>query len=177
MESLEQRKAHRYKFSVGKPPIYTPEELEAAIYDYVETVQDYLLSEEVLQKVKVGKDDQIKRMHVNKARIMHIVGCCNHLKINTSTWYDYAKNTKYSGITTRANELFKMQRSELAAAGLIDSAYIARLDGLTDKSESEVKFSDVTDYSKIPEEEIQARAQAIKERKAKKDNDSKESNS
>jgi len=176
MESLEERKEHRYKFSVGKPPIYTPEELEAAIHDYVESVQDYLLREEVLQKVKIGKDDVIKRMHVNKARIMHVVGCCNHLKINTSTWYDYAKKERYSEITTRANELFKMQRSELAAAGLIDSAYIARLDGLTDKSEREVKFSDVTDYSKIPEEEIQARAQAIKERKAK-ENERKENNS
>jgi hypothetical protein len=113
----------------GKPNIYTPQELFDKAVEYVEWNAKNPLFEQ-----KAFGTGMIANMP--KMRAMTVSGFCVFANISSITFYDYEKrNDEYANIVTRVKEMFRSQKIEGAAAGLLDSNIIARELGLSDKQE------------------------------------------
>lgn len=131
--------------SHGRKPIFvSADELEKAVTEYFQWVEENPLHEE---RVFNGKDG-IVRADVAKMRAMTIAGLCIFLDIDRTTWAEYAKRPDFSTVTTRAEEIIYSQKFAGAAADLLNANIIARDLGLKDTSESTVTLKD----ERTPEE-------------------------
>ena len=124
--------------SAGRNPIFTsPEHLEGLCYEYFEWVQkNPLIAAETVKHQGQGKTMAVPRM-----RAMTVVGLCNFLDIDPTTWYDYAKKADFSHICKKVERIIYQQKLEGAAADMLNSSIIVRELGLADKSEVKEKKS------------------------------------
>lgn len=59
-------------------------------------------------------------------RAMTLEGLCVFLGINRETWYLYRKREDFIGVTKHVEEIIYHQKFAGAAAGLLDTRFIAR---------------------------------------------------
>ncbi len=76
-------------------------------------------------------------------------------------------------IFTRIREIIDNHQYEGAAVGVYNHTLIARRLGLVDKRQNDVTVNDVTNYDDVSNDELQARIQLLKEKRA---NEQKEGN-
>jgi len=72
----------------------------------LEGAQEYInrcVTEPLLEQDFKGKD--IIEVHINKMRAMTLEGLFFHLDISNATWSDWKKDSKYSNIITRVENL------------------------------------------------------------------------
>jgi len=156
---------------IRKPKRFkTPEDLWEEFCNYMEYCENnpwtkYESTKQGIVPVPVGKP-------------LTFTGFASFVGLTTQGLMNYGEmegREAYFEIYARIRDIIDNHQFEGAAVGVYNHSLIARRLGLVDKTDNTTKI-EVTDYSKIPEEEIQARAQAIKERKAK-ENERKENNS
>ncbi|MBD3198034.1 MAG: hypothetical protein GF317_23490 [Candidatus Lokiarchaeota archaeon] len=111
-----------------------------------EKLSEYIercIEDRLYERDWVGKDAiQVERP---KMISMTIWGACAWLGIADVTWLEWKKDEKYTSILTRAETIFKAYNVEGASAGFLNQSIIARLEGLTEKSEvkTEVKNNSI----------------------------------
>lgn len=120
-----------YKFAInpGRPPCFkSPQQLMSACQEYVQWILDNPLKE---IKLFNGKDE-VRKVSVDKMRIMTIKSLCLFLGINSDTWYDYAskRGKEFSDTCARVSNMIYCQKLEGAAAGLCDAGIIGKEIGL-----------------------------------------------
>jgi hypothetical protein len=120
-------------------------EVEEKIQEYIDRCVNEKLKEQVIQKVKISRDEEkIIKIDCDKMIVMSKYGVCSFMGIATSTWDEWRKDKKYSGIITRAEDLFKAYNIEGSSAGMLNQSIIARLEGLTDKTDLSSKDGTMT---------------------------------
>lgn len=128
---------------------YSIKEVERRVNEYF----DHAVNERWFKVDFRGKDNT--KVDIPTALPMTLEGLCNHLNIVLDTWYEWAKDKKYSDIITRANQLLKEYNLKGAGGGFFNPSIIARYHGLSDKQEVTVKeqplFNDELDDEKESE--------------------------
>lgn len=133
----------------GRDAVFTdPEKLREAAGEYFQWCVDNPLKEEVIQKVKVSRDqEEIKNVTLNKMRVFQLRGLCIYLDVNTGYFNDFERNLKtnkklsvkevqdFSLVITHIREVIANQKFEGAASGFFQQNIIARDLGLSDKKE------------------------------------------
>ncbi len=118
--------------SHGRKPIFaSPEELWEACQEYFEWTESNPLFECKAFSTKEG----IQTTDLPKMRAMTISGLCLFLDIDQTTWREYRDKDGFSSVTTRADEIIRLQKFQGASADLLNPNIIARDLGLADKSE------------------------------------------
>lgn len=132
--------AWKARSSHGRKPLFTdPDVLLAACVEYLEWVDDNPLYAVELVKFQ----GEAKQVQVPKMRAMTIVGLCNFLDINRSTWQEYRKKAEFSAIVEHVEDCIRQQKIEGAAADMLNSSFIAREMGLADKTEVKATGADI----------------------------------
>lgn len=118
--------------SHGRKPIFpTPEDLWNACLEYFQWIDDNPLQAAELVKYQ----GEAKLKYVPKMRAMTIDGLTIFLDIDSTTWFDYAKNKspEFSLVCTRVEKVIRDQKFGGAAAEMLNPSIIARDLGLADK--------------------------------------------
>lgn len=133
----------------GRDAIFTePEKMKEAAGEYFQWCVDNPLKEEVLQKVKVNRDEEeIRHETVSKLRVFQLTGLCIYLGVNEKYFAQFESEltTKkkftleqvqgFSNVITHIREVIFTQKFEGAAAGFFNANIIARDLGLADKKQ------------------------------------------
>ena len=130
-----------------KPKFSDPDVLWQACIEYFQWVEDNPLREE---KVFCYQGN-VTRVDVAHIRAMTIGGLCLFLNIAKKTWFEYAKKSDFSNVTTRAEETIRAQKFEGAAADMLNPNIIARDLGLRDHKNVNVS-GDGLKPTRTPEE-------------------------
>lgn len=118
--------------SHGRKSIFkNPEQLWKGCEEYFQWVEENPLREEKL----FAYQGEVTRATINKMRAMTLNGLRLFLGISDQTWRDYRKREDFLGVTTRAEQIIRIQKFEGAAADLLNANIIARDLGLADKRE------------------------------------------
>ncbi|MDL2215166.1 DNA-packaging protein [Dysgonomonas sp. OttesenSCG-928-M03] len=107
---------------------YTPEKLWEKALEYIKWAEDNPLKEE-----KVFSSG--KRLSVNKIRAMTLTGFCVFAHISKDVFETYAQSEGYAGVVARIKDVIYMQKFEGAAAGLLETSFVARELGLRDQTD------------------------------------------
>lgn len=122
----------KMRSSHGRNPIFaSPDDLWSACCEYFEWVEKHPLWEDSL----VTFQGNAKHVPIAKMRAMTIGGLCIFLDIAKSTWDEYRNKQDFSTVTSRVDEIIRLQKFEGASAGLLNANIIARDLGLADKAE------------------------------------------
>lgn len=117
-----------------------PEDLLNACNDYFEWCINNPLKEQVLQKRKINRDEEVIEKHtIDKMRAYTLEGMCNFLDISVDGFKLYEKRKDFVAVTTRARQIIYNQKFEGAASGFLNPNIIARDLGLSDKKELDHK--------------------------------------
>jgi len=116
-----------------KPKFDNAETLEAACLQYFKWVEDNPLM--TVELVKYQGD--AKLVQVPRMRATTIVGLCNFLDIDRSTWKGYCAKPDFSDICGWVEGVIHQQKFEGAAADMLNASIIAREIGLSDRETSE----------------------------------------
>ena len=139
--------------------IYTPEQLQKKIDEYFEWVDKNPFYK--YDVVKTGVDAG-KELKIKVPRPYSIQGIIYFLNINTQTWYNWnsedQKDAKILEICTCASNKIKQHQLDGASAGIFQPMIIARLNGLSEKTDGTIATMDTTGKTS---EEIKAAIQAI----------------
>lgn len=124
--------AWRARSSHGRRPIFAdPDDLQDACEQYFQWVEDHpLMGAESVKFQGAGS-----LLDVPKMRAMTIIGLCNFLDIDQTTWADYRSKPDFSRVCERVESIIRQQKFEGAAADLLNPSIIARDLGLSDKRE------------------------------------------
>lgn len=118
--------------SHGRAPIFgSPEELWEACLEYFEWVE----ANPLYEAQAFAYQGNVKIQEMPKMRAMTVSSLCIFLDIDATTWRAYREKDGFSIITTRADEIIRMQKFQGAAADLLNANIIARDLGLSEKSE------------------------------------------
>lgn len=124
----------------GKPPKFTPEELDKACEEYYEWIEA-----NPLQEAKAfAYQGEVTIASLPKMNAMTLGGLCLFLGIGRTTWKEYAEKEDYTEVITRAEEVIRRQKFAGAAAELLNSNIIARDLGLVDKKELTAKLAKIS---------------------------------
>jgi len=116
-----------------KPKFDNAETLEAACLEYFQWAEDNpLMTVELVKFQGEGKLVQVPKM-----RATTILGLCNFLDIDRSTWKGYRAKPDFSHICGWVEGAIYQQKFEGAAADMLNASIIAREIGLSDKEASE----------------------------------------
>lgn len=119
----------------GRPRLFgSPEELEAAAFEYFDWVDDNPLFE-----TKVFGTGLVAKVPL--ARAMTIKSMCIHVGMSHRSWIDYKARPEFEDVCDLISEIIYEQKFAGAAAGLFSAAIIARDLGLADKSEVETSVT------------------------------------
>lgn len=132
----------------------TPDQIVVGAQEYI----DRCLNEPLIEVDYRGKDAD--KVELPKMRAMTLEGLFYHLDVSKETWRKWRKDPLYVGILTRVENLMFIYDFEGAAAGLLNSAIIAKKLGIIDKQEI---TNIMRDTSSMTTEELIARAKATKE--------------
>lgn len=111
---------------MGRPPIYTPDELIQKCYEYAEYNESHpIYSEKAFGTGFIAREKRI--------RVLTISGFCVFAGIDTLTFADYETKPHFTSAITRVRDIFKMQKIEGAGSKELESNIIARELGMTDK--------------------------------------------
>lgn len=114
----------------------TPEDLLNACNDYFDWCLANPLKEQVIQKRKISRDEEIvEHYEINRMRAFTLQGLCNFLDISLKGFKLYETRKEYIPVTTRVRQIIYNQKFEGAAAGFLNSNIIARDLGLSDKQD------------------------------------------
>jgi hypothetical protein len=131
------------------------EELIKGATEYVERC----VTEKLYEIDFIGKDaTEIERP---KMIVMSIFGLCHHLGIAKSTWDNWKKDKKYLAVLSRIETTMTAYNIEGASAGFLQQNIIARIEGIKDKNESDIKITKDVDYSELTTDELLKRAEAL----------------
>lgn len=115
----------------GKPPLFTPQELESACMEYIQWVE----ANPLIEERPFHANGVITYAKVHKMRAMTKTGLCLFLGLSDDAWDNYAEREGYIGICARVRGLIWEQKFTGAAADLLNHNIIARELGLVDKTE------------------------------------------
>ncbi|MED6004919.1 MULTISPECIES: terminase small subunit [Enterobacteriaceae] len=120
---------------MGKPRLYdTPEEFEEAAFDYIEWVKN----NPVEKTITASFQGDISYRKVPHTRGMTQHGLASHMGIGLSTLKDYGNRPEYSAIFERVDAIMKAWNLDGALSGDLNHALVARIDGHTDKTETDI---------------------------------------
>lgn len=123
----------------GREKKYTPSELVEVANEYFQWCIDNPLQEEVIQKRKFSRDEEVIEKHqLSKMRAFSLEGFCNYAQIVVNTFKNYEKSEDFLTVTTRIREIIDKQQFEGAASGFLNANIIARKLGLTDNTSTTV---------------------------------------
>lgn len=118
----------------GRDKIFsTPEILWESAVEYFEWVEDNPLMEAKL----VTANGQPVLEELPKMRAMTIEGLSLFMGVDTTTWYDYAKQEDFSPIARRITNVIRDQKFTGASAGFLNANIIARDLGLKEATSNE----------------------------------------
>ena len=144
---------------MARPYKYTPEQLQKKIDEYFDWAENNPLYK--YDVVKTGVDAG-KELKIKIARPYTVQALVWFLNIDSQTWYNLTsedqKNEALFEIATRANNRIKQNQMDGASAGLYQPMIIARLNGLSEKTDGTIATMDTTGKTS---EEIKAAIQAI----------------
>ncbi len=115
---------------------YTPQSLWEKALEYFRWTENNPLKEE-----KVFSSG--KKATVNKIRAMSATGFCVFAQLSKSALEAYAKTDDYAEIISRINDIIYMQKFEGAAAGLLETSFVARELGLRDQTDVTTNSKDI----------------------------------
>lgn len=131
-ESMKGNRFWECRSSHGRRPIFeSVDQLWNACVEYFEWVEDNPLSE----AKAFSYEGKVTIEELPKMRAMTIGGLCLFIGISRDTWENYRTRAELKETALRVDEVIREQKFTGAAAGLLDSAIIARDLGLTDKKE------------------------------------------
>lgn len=127
----------------GRPLKYTPEEIEAKFWDYVDNNENRVFYKSEL--IKSG-DRAGEIISVPVRRPLSVVGFCVYAKILKSTFYELLENKDkgFSDTLRTCKEYIEADQIEGAASGLLNPMIISRLNGLTEKVEANITSDKIT---------------------------------
>jgi hypothetical protein len=124
------------KSTGGRPPAFdSPEELQQAVNEYFQWVEDNPLIDHRAIGVYYGEP---VTKDFERLRPMTIGGLCLFLNISDQTWREYRKGTygeAFSWICVLSDRVIREQKFAGAAAGFFNHAIIARDLGLVDRTD------------------------------------------
>lgn len=124
----------------GREKKYTPSGLVKVANEYFQWCIDNPLQEEVIQKRKISRDEEVIEKHqLSKMRAFSLEGFCNYAQIVINTFKNYEESEDFLTVTTRIREIIDKQQFEGAASGFLNANIIARKLGLADKQEINAK--------------------------------------
>lgn len=124
----------------GREKKYSPQGLVKVANEYFQWCIDNPLQEEVIQKRKISRDEEVIEKHqLSKMRAFSLEGFCNYAQIVVNTFKNYEEDQDFLIVTTRIREIIDKQQFEGAASGFLNANIIARKLGLTDKQEINTK--------------------------------------
>lgn len=115
---------------------YTPEDLWMKAIEYFRWSEDNPLKEE-----KVFSSG--KKVSINKMRAMSITGFCVFANLSKTQFEQYSNDEKYSETVLRIKDIIYMQKFEGAAAGLLETTFVAREMGLRDQTDITTNGKDI----------------------------------
>lgn len=116
----------------GRPRKWeSPEQLQEAIEDYFQWVEDNPLYE----AKAFAFQGQSWVEEIPKMRAMTVAGACTFLGMVKDTWYNYRKLDGFSDVIINAEEIMRNQKFTGAAADLLNANIISRDLGLADKQD------------------------------------------
>lgn len=127
----------------------TPKLLWEAACEYFQWCENNPLLEQVIQKVKISRDEEeIRKETINKMRPFTLQGLCIYLDCSMEFFRHFEENNKdakdFIPVITRIREIIYNQKFEGAASGFFNANIIARDLGLTDKMEQAVTIPQVS---------------------------------
>lgn len=127
----------------------TPDLLWSAACEYFEWCENNPLLEQVIQKVKINRDEEeIRKETLNKLRPFTLHGLCIYLDCSMEFFRHFEDNNKdakdFIPILTRIREIIYNQKFTGAATGFFNANIIARDLGLVDKQEQAVSLPQIS---------------------------------
>lgn len=130
----------------GKDKLITPGELFEKALEYMQWLKDNPLKE---TKVFASMGELLTTC-VDHVRIPLEDDFFEFAGIKKATFHNYAKNEDYLDVVMRIRALFKTKRIQSASAGFANANLIARIDGLSEKTDINVKSESDDVKSKFP---------------------------
>ncbi|MDU1904676.1 MAG: terminase small subunit [Dysgonomonas sp.] len=127
------RKNNTYhKLVAGQPAgadaEYTPDSLWEKALEYFQWVESNPLKEE--KAFSSGK-----RIALNKTRAMTATGFCIFAHLSKDSFDRYSQTEEYKNVVSKIKDVIYTQKFEAAAAGLLETGFIARELGLREQTD------------------------------------------
>lgn len=112
----------------GTDAEYTPESLWEKALEYFQWVESNPLKEE--KAFSSGK-----RISLNRTRAMTATGFCIFAHLGKAAFDRYAQTDEYKDIVLKIKDVIYTQKFEAAAAGLLETGFVARELGLREQTD------------------------------------------
>lgn len=121
--------------SRGKPPAFeSPDEFEERAMEYV----DWVKNNPVMKTITASFQGEISYRKIPHMRGMTQFGLASFMGIGLSTLKDYGQKEDYSAIYGQIDAIMKSWNLDGALSGDLNHALVARIDGHTDKTETDI---------------------------------------
>lgn len=119
----------------GKPrAIDSPDDFLEMALDYIQWVKD----NPVMKTITASFQGEISFRKVPHQRGMTQYGLASHMGIGLSTLKDYGNRNEFSAIYGEIDAIMKAWNLDGALSGDLNHALVARIDGHTDKTETDI---------------------------------------